>query len=746
MAQDAPQDDKEDDNDLAVFKKLQGWFRESRDNTDDWREQAREDYDFVAGHQWTDDEKQVLQEQLRPIVSFNRIDPMIAAILGTELQNRQQIKYSPREQGDVKVNEIVSSTADWARDQCDAEFAESDSFGDLIICGMGYVEGNMDYIEDPEGMFVENRIDPIEMFWDTSARKKNLSDGRFLFRAKTIPKMEAEEQFPEADASILHAAWANILTDGSKGEKKNPKDSYKDNEDETSRQDVTIVEAQWWEKENFYQILDPSDGQLKEFSVDEFKSLKKRYKDLGISNFKNIKRQRKVFKQAFLGSEIIEINDLDCGQFKWKAMTGKRDRNKNVYYGIVRGTKDPQRWANKWLSQTLHIINSNAKGGVMVEATAVPSVKKFEEDWPRPDKVSWMNEGSLAKGQIQQKQPITFPSGLDKLMEFAIASIRDTSGINLEMLGLADRDQPGVLEAQRKKAGITILAHMFDSLRLMRREMGRHLLYYIQEHMSDGRLVRIVGEGMKQYVPLTKDKTAGKYDIEVDESPTSPNQKDQVFSVLMQVLPGIMKAGVPVPPDILDYLPLPSSLIEKWKQYIQQASQNQPHQDPSAMAKVQMEQQAHAQRMQMEDAHKQAEIQANTAQKQAEIQVEAAKAQHAEATKLAIAKMDNETKIAVAQISAKTQLQTSALAKTTDEAGGVAVGADGTVTKQPGITDLMTTVVRELNQAFGGLAQAHLQGHQQLAEALMAPTELIHDPASGRVVGAKKSLNGRGVQ
>jgi hypothetical protein len=611
-------DDGLDDIKDIDLQRLKRWFRESRDATDDWREQAKEDYGFVAGHQWTDEEKLLLQDQLRPVVTFNRIDPMISAVQGTELQNRQEISYSPREMGDVKVNEIVSSAAEWSRDQCDAEFVESDAFGDLIICGMGWCEGNMDYVDEPNGKFIENRTDPLEMYWDTSARKKNIMDGRYLFRVKSISKDEAEQDYPDADPEDLHASWAEVDSEENSGERKNPNDSYKGDSSETGddRTDVTIVEAQWWDKETYYEILDEADGQTKQLSGDEFKVLQKRYKELGQPAPKNIKRQRKIFRQAFIGKEILESSDLDCKQFKYKAMTGKRDRNKNVYYGLVRGMKDPQRWANKWLSQTLHIINSNAKGGVMAETDAVRSVRDFEENWSRPDKVSWLNPGGLAK--IQQKQPITFPNGLDKLMEFAIASIRDTSGINLELLGLAGREQAGVLESQRKQAGMTILAHMFDSVRLMRREMGRLLLFYIQNYMSDGRLVRVVGKQMEQYVPLVKDQTIGEYDVVVDESPTSPNQKEQVFTVLMQVLPGMMKMGVPIPPSIIDYLPLPSSLTDEWKNYIQQQQEQKSQQPNPDMQKAEAD-------IQVSQAKVQADIQNNKMKTMADIALQEAK-------------------------------------------------------------------------------------------------------------------------
>jgi hypothetical protein len=65
---------------------------------------------------------------------------------------------------------------------------------------------------------------------------------------------------------------------------------------------------------------------------------------------------------------LLEIGDAPCkDHFSFQAMTGKRDRNKNTFYGLVRAMKDPARWSNKWMSQTMHIMNTTSKGGIAAE-------------------------------------------------------------------------------------------------------------------------------------------------------------------------------------------------------------------------------------------------------------------------------------------------------------------------------------------------------------------------------------------
>jgi hypothetical protein len=558
---------KSEDADLLVQIKKN--IKESRRHFHDWRDQAKEDYDFFSGEQWSDEDKLKLESEGRPAVVFNRIARTINAVIGLEVQNRQEARYFPREMSDAGVNELLSQAAKWVRDNCDAEDEESEAYLDSLVCGMGFTETRLDTQADEETQIIIERRDPFEMGVDHCAKKRNFDDKRFVYRIQKYSRSEFEDQYPDAEIPV-----SSLFSDDTDGTlQEDSRDAYGqgDQLDMDSRQ-IEVAQYQYWKLEKFRAVQDV-DGSITEMPEERFKKLKPMLDAKNIKYAKN-QRKRRVFYQCFLTSaEILEEGPAPCNQFSFHAITGLRDRNKNIWFGLVRLMKDPQRWANKWLSQIQHILNTQAKQGkVLAETGAIKNPRSFAKDWAHPTKPLELNDGGLARVLVHQGSG--YPEGIDRLLNYALHAVNDAPGVSTELLGLANRDQPGVLEESRKQAGVTVLAIFFDSLRRYRKEQGRTLASFIQDYISDGRLIRIAGPEGAQYVPLLKDQTAMKYDVVVADAPTSPNMKEKTWAALNMLLPIVMQAGIPIPPDLIDYTPMPVALQEKWKKYISEKSQD----------------------------------------------------------------------------------------------------------------------------------------------------------------------------
>jgi hypothetical protein len=253
------------------------------------------------------------------------------------------------------------------------------------------------------------------------------------------------------------------------------------------------------------------------------------------------------------------------------------------------------------------------------------------------------------------------------MMEFAISSIRDVPGVNLELLGMANREQAGVVESQRSRQALTVLAPLFSNLRRYRKNQGKMSLYFIREYIPEGRMIRIVGEEGAQVVPMMKDPLMAEYDVIVEQSPTSPNSKTEAWLALRDVLPVLQAAGMQPPMEIVDVLPLPESMTAKWKETIKKGP------PPEIKAKIdemmqeiqglqqenqqlQMGQQADMAKIQVGHEHKMHELEMKSQQFQMEL---ALKQQELEATsQLGMAKIQSEMQMKREQMTANLQLDT----------------------------------------------------------------------------------------
>lgn len=556
-----------------------------------WRTDAKSWFDMVANHQWAEEDERLLMDQHRPVVSFNRVAPMIRAVCGLEVNNRQSVVYLPRKLGTSEPQQMITNTGKWVRDECYAEDEESEAFRDLTICGEGWTETRMDYDEDPMGKIVKERIDPLEMGVKKGAFRSNYVDARMIYRIREMNPDDVRALLDLPDTVLdqaLDAKWLPDMTtpaDGGQGNKKDYPEKTRAAvraNGRTMLKSVRVVQCQYWRREPIMMVATQNDEEPQPMTLDEFAKFEDRAKQINAAadaqdeamnvlanpqpaqrvDYKAAQTMRKTFYQCFIGAKILDLQPMKMGMFQFSAMTGERDKKEKYFYGMVKDLMDPQRWSNKFLAQIMHHVNVNAKGGLLAETDAFVNQTKAETDWADPTKIVFVKPGSISKNKIKERQPIPLPPGLDQLLTFAVSSVRDVSGINLELLGQADREQAAILEQQRRQSAMTTLAALFDSLRRYRKHDGKLLLHFIWL-LPEGTLIRVVDKGEIQYVPLMKNGLElEKFDIIIDQAPTSPDQKQYVWSVTQQILQmNILPPQAAV--ELLKYSPYPESVVQE---------------------------------------------------------------------------------------------------------------------------------------------------------------------------------------
>lgn len=572
-------------DDGALYLKLQKWFRDDASHSNDWRDQAQKDFDFRAGDQWETATKNKMIEEGRIPITFNRTLPIIKAIAGIEINTRHEVVYLPRgiEEGDIVANDALTQASKWMADGCNAEAEESQAFQDMLTCGMGWTEDRLDYEVDPEGRYVEEKLDPIEMYWDCTSRKQNISDSRRRWRARKMPLADARAMFggPDTLDLDLHCPWAlqQKTKDAIPVEERRLK--LENNMQTDPQAQVTIIQVQWWEREDYYRVASPFEPEkVIDLSEEKLQVLKTKIKEYKAQTgqdlpFDSVKATRRVYKQAFIGGKILKKGPCPRADgFTLNCITGELHKTKGTFFGIVTMVRDPQMMANKWLSQATHIINTTAKGGIIAEEDAFVDVREAQATWARPDAVALVRKGAITGNKIMAKPGTGLAAPYVQLMGIGIDAIPQVTGINMELMGLRDAQQPGVLEAQRKQAAMTILATMFDSLKGFRMEVGKTRLHFIQNYLADGRLIRIIGPNGHVAVKLMKDRVVGEYDVVVSDAPTSPNSREMVWAAIQPLIsnPRVQEMMTPeVVVALMEYIPgVPAQLISLFKEMIAQ--------------------------------------------------------------------------------------------------------------------------------------------------------------------------------
>ena len=580
----------ENTKELDLLTWIRDSLKQSADKLVRWRTEASESDDFVAGHQWEESDMNRMKEVQKPTITYNRIAPMVNAILGTEIQNRQKMLFVPRHPTDEAASgasDLATEAYDWALEQCGGEYERTQAFRDMIVRGIGWVNLRMDYEEDPEGKIVLERVDGNEMLFDPDARKQNLEDARWVARQRSMSVGELKELWPdkydevraddEANQSVSSVSRFGGASDPTVVINKAP-DHYtkgvqtvvpSDTRDSSMKGHFTVTEFQWRERKPIYRFVDEND-QIVILPEKEFNELKKAWKAAGREVPPAIKQYRWNYRRAFItGSTILqEDEDIPFDFFTYLAMTCYWDNKTRVWYGLVRAMKDPQRGANKYFSLGVHLFSVSPKGTLLAESGAFVSPNKAVSDWAKPGAIVHLKPGALGQGMVKVEPSPPFPEAASTMIQYSLESLRDVTGINVEMLGQSEGQEGGPAITKRQIQGLTIMAPIFHAFARYREKEALSVLAFLRLFLTDGRWIRIGGPYNSQYLQLVQDHLADEYDLSLDDAPTDPGQKAAVWEHLQPLLPMLFRQGTS-PLALLDYAPLPASVISAIKREIE---------------------------------------------------------------------------------------------------------------------------------------------------------------------------------
>lgn len=307
-------------------------------------EESKDSRRYYHGAQWTAEQVKIFRARRQPIVTFNRIDDKVNAVVGLIERLRQDPKAFPRNPRHEEGAEVATSTIRYVLDANDWKTKSSECARHAAIDGLSGVELKLREGDKGDTDVELEIVFGDDFFYDPRSYRADFHDSRFMGIAKWLDEEEAVELFPDLEQEIRDLV--DIGTD---------RTTFADRETKwvlTNERRIRLVEH-WYKHKGKWHWAFYVGFQL----LDE-----------GVSPFLN--ERGKTMPRFIMFSAAVD-HDADR-------------------YGFVRNLKGPQDEVNQRRAKALFTANSRR---LIADKGAVDDVETARREWARPDGYVEKNPG-----------------------------------------------------------------------------------------------------------------------------------------------------------------------------------------------------------------------------------------------------------------------------------------------------------------------------------------------------------------
>lgn len=551
-----------------------------------------------GGSQWSEEDKAILRSQGRPFYEFNEVMPSINSALGYQINNRMDIAFKPRGgKGDLMLATTISKVVMQVCDQAKLRWKETQVFGDGLIEQRGYYDIRMCFDTNIKGDIAITDLDPRDV----------------------IPDPDSKTYDPDGWADVIITRWYTLDEIEQLYGKKARESAEKSND----------IGNDWGDQEegaprNKFGTAETAGG------FDSYRG------ENGLNRYRVIDRQKFVYQMTdclvYPETGDIEVVDqmtevqvsaaMADGAVKARRMHRRvhwvvttysavlfDDISPYPHYTVVpyfayfrrgktRGMVDnaigPQDALNKAVSQFVHIINTSANSGWVVQQNSLTNMTTddLKRQGASTGLVLEYKEGTTAPSKITAN---AVPTGVDRLIDRATKALKDVT-VPDAMRGNEGNAVSGVAKQADQFASQQQLAVPLDNLAYTRHLLAKRVLSLVQRYYDSYRVFRITetdpatGKEVENNIEINKfdpetgeytnDVTMGTYDVVITEQPMQVTFENSQFSQALEM----RKSNVAIPDaTVIRY----SNLADKHEILDQMQRQGQPT-DPTLEAKAQL--------------------------------------------------------------------------------------------------------------------------------------------------------------
>ena len=572
----------------------------------EWAKQATQCLDFVEGRQWTEEELAIHEAEGRPAMTFNNIRPIVRLVLGYQRQNRYDIHYQPGsdEMSTQQVAEDITHAAKNIHEANATEWQLSEAFRDGVSMGRGYLDCRLSFKQNLLGAVYTQSIDPHTTYPDPDAEHYEPSKWGFVFTTRWMSPKAIELSYGGKVAEEISAytrSNGNIGVLDNYGEEQEygpPKyfglwshfgDSTGRNLSfegrnfglydhvDKYRKTIRVVDQQHYRNVRALLFVDPVTGATKKIP----------------DHWKRDKIVHVIDWAAQRGEEIKVIDRLER-RLRWTVTAADvvlHDEwspyrtptvipyfgyfRRGMTQGLVHDLIDPQKEKNKRRSAEIHIVGTQANSGWIREKGALDPENEniLEEFGARPGVQIVTNEGKMDK--LRKIEPSSPAHNMERLEDRGRRDLFEISGVNEAAMGTIEKSVSGKHIEARQRQTVVAIETFIDNMSRTRHLLGEKYLELLQDHYTEERFIRIIGEGGEPVEKILNQRDAagriindisiGQYMVSIDEAPASATFQDAQFAEAME----LRERGVPIPDDMLielSSMPMKEEIKERMAQ------------------------------------------------------------------------------------------------------------------------------------------------------------------------------------
>lgn len=567
----------------------------------DYTEQAArcEGMYLGGGEQWSAADKDILTAQKRPFYEFNEILPSVNSAIGYQIQNRMDIAFKPRgAKGDMEVATILQKVAMQIADSSSLHWVETKVFSDGLIEQRGYYDVRMDFDNNIKGEVAVSDLDPRDVIPDPDAKSYDPDKWSDVIITRWLTLDEIEQLYKKParikaeESNDQGQDFGDADDDGRRNKFGNNDtalyDAYGAEGDGRNR--YRVIDRQRWEYTMTDCLVFPDTGDIhvmEHMAADSIRDALEK----GAIQTRRMRRRVKWTVSTFSKTLHDEFSPYEHFTVVPYFAYFRRGKTR----GMVDNAIGPQEALNKGVSQFVHIINTSANSGWVVEENSLTNMdtEDLETTGAQTGLVLEYKAGATKPEKIQPNQ---VPTGVDRLIDRATQALKDVT-VPEAMRGMGGNDEAGVAIQSKQFASQQQLATPLDNLAYTRKLVAIRVLKLIQRYYDSYRVFRITetdpmtGKPKEEVLEINKfdpatnayinDVTVGTYDVVISEQPMQVTFENSQFKQAIEM----RREGVRLPDTtVVRY----SNLTDKQAILEEMAGAGAPAPDPKAEADAEL--------------------------------------------------------------------------------------------------------------------------------------------------------------